>query len=137
MVDDVIVNKAATIEHCCNRAREEYRNAGRHFPQDFTRQDAAILNIQRACEAAIDLAAYLVKRDRLGVPQSSGDLFNLLADSAYIEGRLGEVLRKMVGFRNTAVHNYQKMQLPIVVAIIERHLDDLVEFARIALQQPD
>ena len=134
MVDDVIINKAATIEHCCNRAREEYRNAGDRFDQDFTRQDAAILNIQRACEAAIDLAAYLVKRDRLGMPQSSGELFELLVQHGYIGPPLGGVLRKMVGFRNTAVHNYQKILLPIVVAIIKRQLDDLSRFARTVIQ---
>lgn len=137
MVDDVIINKAATIEHCCLRAREEHRNAGEHFDQDFTRQDAAILNIQRACEAAIDLAAYIVKKDQLGIPQSSGELFDLLVQAGHVEASLGQVLRKMVGFRNTAVHNYQKMQLPIVVAIIERHLDDLSRFASIALRYQD
>ncbi len=135
MVDDVIINKAATIERCCNRAREEYRNAGERFDQDFTHQDAAILNIQRACEAAIDLATYLVKRDQLGIPQSSRELFELLYASNYIQESMSQVLKKMVGFRNTAVHNYQKMYLPILVAIIERHLDDLDRFASLAVSK--
>ena len=45
MVDDVLVNKAAIIERCVARAREEYAAAGDHFATDFTRQDAAVLNI--------------------------------------------------------------------------------------------
>jgi len=48
MVDDVVLNKAATIERCVGRAREEYAAAGDAFALNFSRQDAAILNIQRA-----------------------------------------------------------------------------------------
>ncbi|WP_174999372.1 hypothetical protein [Rugamonas aquatica] len=53
MADDVILNKAATIERCVARAREEYLKNPATFGADHTRQDAAILNIQRACEAAL------------------------------------------------------------------------------------
>ena len=49
MHDDVLINKAATIERCVARAREEYFRDPGSFGTDFTRQDAAILNIQRAC----------------------------------------------------------------------------------------
>lgn len=55
MVDDVLINKAATIERCVKQAREEYERDPATFATDFTRQDAAILNIQRACEAALDM----------------------------------------------------------------------------------
>lgn len=54
MVDDVLLNKAATIERCVARAREEYEKGPDTFATDFTRQDAAIMNIQRACEAVLD-----------------------------------------------------------------------------------
>ncbi|MBI3713293.1 MAG: DUF86 domain-containing protein, partial [Burkholderiales bacterium] len=71
MADDVVLNKAATIERCVARAREEYAAAGSDFATDFTRQDAAILNIQRACEAALDMGQHLIRRDKLGLPQSA------------------------------------------------------------------
>ncbi len=58
MADDVVLNKAATIERCVRRAREEYAAAGAGFATDLTRQDAAILNIQRACEAALDMGQH-------------------------------------------------------------------------------
>lgn len=54
MVDVVLINKAATIERCVKRAREEYADNPVIFAANFTRQDAAILNIQRACEAALE-----------------------------------------------------------------------------------
>lgn len=48
MHDDTLVNKAASIERCVSRAKAEYIRDPDTFAQDFTRQDAAILNIQRA-----------------------------------------------------------------------------------------
>lgn len=76
MADDVLINKAATIERCLKRAREEYDRDPATFAT--TRQDAAILNIQRACEAALDMGQHLIRREKLGVPQSARDVFALL-----------------------------------------------------------
>lgn len=134
MADDVLINKAATIERCVARAREEYFSDPATFATNFTRQDAAILNIQRACEAALDMGQHLIRRDRLGVPQSARDVFTLLAQAGCIEQPLAEALQRMVGFRNIAVHDYQTLQLPITVAIIEKHLDEFLDYSKALLQ---
>lgn len=44
-MDDVLLNKAATIERCVAWARQELAVAGAAFLTDVTRQDAAILNV--------------------------------------------------------------------------------------------
>lgn len=105
MTDDLLFNKAATIERCVARAREEYEANPDGFASDFTRQDAAILNIQRACEAALDMEHYLIRRERLGIPQSARDVFCLLQQGGWITQELAGVLKRMVGFRNIAVHD--------------------------------
>lgn len=133
MADDVLLNKAATIERCVARAREEYAANPGGFATDYTRQDAAILNIQRACEAALDMGQHLIRRERLGVPQSARDVFALLARGGWIDAGLAEALKRMVGFRNIAVHDYQALQLPITVRIIEQHLDEFLQYSRALL----
>ncbi|WP_298233388.1 DUF86 domain-containing protein [uncultured Azohydromonas sp.] len=133
MADDVLLNKAATIERCVGRAREEYAANPAGFATDYTRQDAAILNIQRACEAALDMGQHLIRRERLGVPQSARDVFTLLSRGGWIDAALAEGLKRMVGFRNIAVHDYQALQLPITVRIIERHLDEFLQYSRALL----
>ncbi len=133
MVDDVLINKAATIERCVARAREEYAADPASFATNFTRQDAAILNIQRACEAALDMGQHLIRRERLGVPQSSRDVFALLARAGWIDTALADGLKRMVGFRNIAVHDYQTLQLPITVSIIQGHLDEFLQYSRALL----
>lgn len=128
--DDVLLNKAATIERCVVRAREEYQSDIAGFAHNFTRQDAAILNIQRACEAALDMAQHVVRKHGLGLPQSARDAFDLLAKHDWIPLPLAEALKKMVGFRNIAVHDYRSLQLPITVSIITGHLDEFLQFSK-------
>ena len=44
-------------------------------------QDSIILNIQRACEASIDLAMHIVSDLKLGLPKTSREAFKLLEDN--------------------------------------------------------
>ena len=135
MVDDVLLNKAATIERCVARARQEYAAAGEHFATDFTRQDAAILNVQRACEAALDIGHHIVRRERLGLPQSARDVFDMLSAAGWVELALADAMKRMVGFRNIAVHDYQELLLPITVSVITEHLDEFLRFTAAILSR--
>ncbi|HMW73114.1 MAG TPA: DUF86 domain-containing protein [Cellvibrionaceae bacterium] len=133
MPDDLIMNKTAFIERSVARAKQEYAFNPTGFATDYTRQDAAILNIQRACEAALDMGQHLIRREKLGIPQSARDIFTLLAHSGWISSELADSLKRMVGFRNIAVHDYQALQLPITVKIITAHLDEFLEYSRVIL----
>jgi uncharacterized protein YutE (UPF0331/DUF86 family) len=126
-MNDIVVNKTVSIQRCVRRAREEYAAAQR-FVEDFTRQDAAILNITRACEQAIDLANHVIRTAKLGVPEDSGQTFGLLADAGVIDHDLAVKLKKMVGFRNVAVHEYQDLDITVVETVINYGLDNLLGF---------
>ena len=121
------------IERCVARARAEYASDPASFATDFTRQDAAILNIQRACEAALDMGQHLIRREKLGVPQSACDVFALLAQGHWVDAALADRLKRMVGFRNIAVHDDQALQLPITVSIITQHLDEFLRYSQVLL----
>ena len=134
MADDVLLNKAAAIERAVARAREEYAGDDANLLQNQTRQDAIILNLQRACESSIDAAMHLVRIHRLGVPQETREAFDLLERAGHLDVSLANRLRKMVGFRNVAVHDYQKLNLDVVRAILVERLDDFLEFTRLLLR---
>ena len=40
----------------------------------------------------------------------------------------------MVGFRNVAVHDYQALDLDILEAILDKHIDDFKDFSKIVLK---
>jgi len=133
-MDDVIANKAATIERCRRRAREEYAGDEKNLRGNLTKQDAIVLNIQRACEASIDLAMHLVRIHRLGIRQTTRNAFDLLEKSGYLTADRATALRRMVGFRNVAAYDYQTLNLDIVQVILEHGLDELTAFSQQALQ---
>jgi len=134
MPDDIVVNKATVIERCVARVREEYADDPGNLYNDIRRQDSIILNMLRASEASIDLAMHLIRRHRLGIPQESRDAFEMLATSGLLESQLADRMMAMVGFRNVAVHEYQRLNLDIVKAIVENDLDDFLSFSTWALK---
>ncbi|HDX9590628.1 TPA: DUF86 domain-containing protein [Bacillus pseudomycoides] len=129
MKSEVIINKIATIERCIKRIQDVYENNPENL-EDYTKQDSIILNIQRACEASIDLAMHIVASKKLGLPQSSREAFDLLVEANVINKDLSNNLKAMVGFRNIAVHDYQSVNLEIVQKIIEKHLSDFKLFTK-------
>ena len=134
MANDVVVNKLAIIERCLSRVHEEYEGKPQNL-ENFTKQDSIILNIQRACEAAIDLAMHLVAENSWGVPQSSRDAFDILEHRGIIAGPLAKKLKAMIGFRNIAVHNYKTINLDVVRKVIENNLGDFTEFCKVIIKK--
>lgn len=135
MADEVVLNKAAVIERCLKRIGEEYEGHEDELEINYTRQDAIVLNLLRASEAAIDLAMHTARVDKLGLPQESREAFVLLERVGRIEPELSRRMQAMVGFRNVAVHDYQKLRLEIVKSILEDHLDDFRVFAATMLNR--
>ena len=123
MIDDVILNKSQIIERCIRRIHEEYQGNTQNL-QNYTKQDSIILNLQRACEACIDLAMHVVAENNLGLPQTSRQAFDMLLEKGFIEKEIADRLKAMVGFRNISVHDYQSINLSILQKIIEYHLED-------------
>ena len=128
-MNEVVLNKIQSIQRCVRRAREEYAADPDGFDMNHTRQDAAGLNVLRACEQTDDLMNHVIKTKKLGIPTSSSEGFELLREEGVIDQELAEKLRKMVGFRNAIVHQYQRMNIQIVRSVITSGLDDLIAFS--------
>ena len=119
----------SVIERCKKRVLDVYDQKPENL-KDYTKQDSIILNIQRACEACIDLAMHIVAQERLGLPQTSRDAFDILESSSIIDEEIAKRLKAMVGFRNIAVHDYQTINLTILEQIVEKHLEDFTDFTK-------
>ena len=124
--DDVCLNKAAIIQRAIRRVHEEY--ARDPALASYTHIDAMTLNIERACQAAIDLAMHLVARDRLGMPQTSADAFRLLRDAGVMSGATAKAMAAMTGFRNVAIHQYQELDLSVLHHIAQNGWRSLVTY---------
>lgn len=128
----VILNKFETIEKCINRINEEYEGDSSNL-KDYRKMDMIVLNLQRACEAVLDLAMYIVSTRKLGLPQNKREAFILLEENNIIDANMSKNMQGMVGFRNIAVHDYKEIDEEILKDVIENHINDLLEFARLLL----
>lgn len=126
--DDICLNKAAIIERALRRMREEYISCPRL--DNYTNVDALTFNIERACQAAIDLAMHLVAREHAGIPQNSADAFILLGRAGLLQAEIVKEMMAMTGFRNVAVHEYRELDMDILRAIAEDRWKSLVRFCQ-------
>jgi len=133
MIDDIILNKTEIVKRCIRRVKEEYAHNPKNL-ENYTKQDSITLNIQRVCEAIIDLGMHVIAEKGLGIPQTSRDAFEILQDNKIITPEMSERLKAMIGFRNIAIHNYQRLNLKIIQAIIEKDLKDLLYFIDVVLK---
>jgi uncharacterized protein YutE (UPF0331/DUF86 family) len=135
LTDDVVLGKAQVIGRCLARVAEEYASDPENL-EDIRRQDSVVLNVQRACEAAIDLAMHVVSDRRWGLPANSRDAFDLMAAHGVVDRALATDLKAMVGFRNLCVHNYQDIDVTLLRDVLDVHLSDLRTFAQAVFQYP-
>lgn len=127
-IDDIFLTKAAIIERALRRMRQEY--LANPELDNYTHIDAMTLNVERACQAAIDLAMHIVARDHLGLPQSSAEAFRLMREAGCITEDIRKNMAAMTGFRNIAIHEYQQMDMSILRHIAESRWQSLVDYCK-------
>lgn len=128
MTDDILLAKLGSIERSLQRIRQVTQGDPQRI-DDIDVQDIVVLNLQRAIQAAIDLAAWVISERHLGLPDTLKAHFTLLREQGVISPELCRKLEAMVGFRNIAVHQYQQLDPDVIKDILRHHLTDLEAFA--------
>ena len=77
---------------------------------------------------------YIVSTEKLGIPQTKKEAFEILFKNIYIDENTLQRMKGMIGFRNIAIHDYKQIDEEILKDVIEKHLKDLLEFARSMLK---
>lgn len=131
---DIIYAKTGNIQRCLKRIRD-VTHLDPDSLEDMDKQDIFVLNLQRAVEATIDIAAHVVASEGLGIASTIRDNFKFLREADIINQDLSEKMQAMVGFRNIAVHDYQSLNPEILKAIMEKHLKDIEEFYKLILKK--
>ncbi len=135
---DVVIAKQQSLERCLARVRHAWqRPSTLPFEQDYDRQDIIVLNLQRACEQAVDMANHAVATRKLGWPQTSAESFDLLQRAGIVTVDMADKMKAMVGLRNVVVHQYQDLDLDIIASVVRDHLGDLSDFARTIVDLSD
>jgi len=131
-MSDILLQKKASVERCIKQARDYYAMpAEKPFGDDFYKQDAVVINLQRACEQCIDMANHVIRLKKLGLPSASAESFTLLRKADIISADLEKKLISMVGFRNIVIHQYRDIDYKRVEDVVRKHADDLIEFTSV------
>jgi uncharacterized protein YutE (UPF0331/DUF86 family) len=125
---EVTQRKLEALRHCLARVRERRPADAAMLAREEDAQDVLVLNLSRAVQLCVDIAAHLLADSRQPVPATMGEAFVSLAASGVIDADLAGRLRRAVGFRNIAVHNYEVIDWDIVFALAGESLSDFDQF---------
>jgi uncharacterized protein YutE (UPF0331/DUF86 family) len=134
---EVVEEKLESLRRCIHRVTEKCPRDVETLKRDLDLQDIIALNLSRAVQICVDIGAHLVAGLELPPPDSMGQTFDVLSKAGIIPEELGAKLKKAVGFRNIAVHNYEEINWTIVHAIALHHVGDFSEFAKIVASRMD
>ena len=81
-------------------------------------------------QLCVDVAYHLASAADAAEPETMSDAFLTLHSLGMIDAALADALRRAVGFRNIAVHQYEKMDWQIVFDVATKRIVDLEQFAR-------
>lgn len=130
----VVLAKIESLSRCIHRLESKRPASAETLSSDLDLQDIIVVNLERAAQISVDIASILIARAALRPPTSMADAFQKLGENGVIPTDLATRLQKAVGFRNIAVHEYQRISWDRVFALITARLDDFRELSKVALE---
>jgi uncharacterized protein YutE (UPF0331/DUF86 family) len=127
---DLVETKLESLRRCVERIADKTPPSADQLVRDPDVQDIIALNLQRAVQLSVDIAAHLIAETDATPPATMAENFEILQKLQIIDPVLAERLTKAVGFRNIAVHSYQAINWNVVYQICRHHLDDFRQFAK-------
>ena len=127
---EVVEQKLESLRRCLIRIQTKCPADALVLAADFDLQDIVSLNLSRAVQLSVDIGAHLIASMEVPPPGTMGQTFDLLTQQGVLGPELANRLKKSVGFRNIAVHNYDSINWLIVHSIVKNHLVEFSEFAK-------
>ena len=125
----VIEQKIESLRRCVARVHQKCPATADALANDVDAQDILTLNLTRAVQLCVDIGAHIIAARDNPAPDTMGQTFDVLAALGLISPELAVRMKKAVGFRNIAVHNYEAIDWQIAHAIATRHMEDFTAFA--------
>lgn len=137
MNKELIYSKLDSLRRCIKRIEEKRPESIEKLSKDMDAQDIIVLNLERAVQQCVDIAAHLVVNSGLRAPSSMSEGFSALANAGILSEDSALRMRRAVGFRNVAVHEYREMNIAILYTIVTTHLNDFRDFSHAVVAELD
>lgn len=134
MVDKtVILRKLSELETYLKQVREYSGVTLEAYQGDWKIQRIVERTLQMTIETCADIAGHIVSDGGMRAPTGYADTFRVLTENGIIDTGLCGSMEKMAKFRNIVVHQYERVDSEIVIAILRRHLDDFERYKEVVL----
>jgi len=130
----VIGEKLLSLNRCLERVKLHTPANVEALQSDFDTQDIICLNIQRAVQISVDIAAHILAEQLHEQTPTMAETFLALSRHGLLDSQLASRLAKAVGFRNIAVHEYDTLDMNILYSIITKEIDCFYEFSDTVLR---
>jgi uncharacterized protein YutE (UPF0331/DUF86 family) len=129
-VDRVLIDqKLEALRHAVTRIADKCPPDAETLAAEEDLQDIVVLNLTRSIQLCVDVASHTIATSSQPAPATMGSAFTTLAQMGLLETELAERMRKAVGFRNIAVHNYERVDWNMVHQLASHNLEDFRHFA--------
>ena len=137
MDQEVVEQKLESLRCCLQRIEDKCPAEADTLMTDYDLQDIVSLNLSRAVQLCVDIGAHLISGLDQAPPDTMGQTFDRLVQAGLLTESIAINLKKAVGFRNIAEHNYDAINWQIVYSIVKNHLVDFSTFERIVAMKLD
>jgi len=125
-----LTEKLESLRRCIRRIEDKKPVDVDQLKQDIDLQDILVLNLTRAVQLAVDIGSHIISQSEQTTPKTMGDIFSVLQEIGAISAQTCTQLKKAVGFRNVAVHQYEAINWEIVYAVCNQSTQDFRQFAQ-------
>ena len=125
----VIEEKLISLNRCLDRIKLHTPATVEALQTDFDAQDIISLNLQRAVQISVAIAAHILTEQLHEQTSTMAETFLALSKHGLLDSHLASRLAKAVGFRNIAVHEYDTLDMNILYSIITNEIGWFYEYA--------
>ena len=131
MDQQIILDKLSSLKRCVERVESKVPETCDVLKVDFDLQDIISLNLQRAVQISVDIAAHInAGLDNIRPPTSMTECFENLKNAGILSENLSTRMKKSVGYRNIAAHEYSNINWDLVFSIATKNLNDFREYSK-------
>lgn len=129
MVDKLLLGRKLTeMDIYLSQIKEFSRISLSSYRGDWKIQRIVERTLQVLIELCIDIANHLISDKAMRLPTGYADTFKVLRENKVITNDLFKKMERMSKFRNVIVHQYEKIDLAIVISILHGNLTDFKKY---------
>ena len=124
----ILAEKIESLRRYIQRIEDKKPDNINLLIQDLDLQDILVINLTRAVQLCVDIGSHIISTANKPSPQTMGEVLTTVYELTAISLDTREQLKKAIGFRNIAVHNYEAINW--LYAICPNSLQNFRRFAQ-------